>query len=143
MRRPFLQKAALSATSFLVTLIALEIALRLYGYSPPPYLRRKTELVLRPSVFPGLIYELAPGAFVNLSGKDIKINTRGFRGHEPAKDSATQRVIVLGDSITFGNNLALEDTYPFQLQERLRSQGRTIELCGVPGYVAKRRDRQR
>ena len=40
MRRQYLKKAGLSAASLLITLIALEIALRLYGYNPPTYWRR-------------------------------------------------------------------------------------------------------
>jgi hypothetical protein len=39
-------------------------------------------------------------------------------------------------SITFGNNLPLEDTFSFQLQQRLVSQGRDLEILnfGVGGY---------
>jgi lysophospholipase L1-like esterase len=45
-------------------------------------------------------------------------------------------VIVLGDSITFGNSLALADTFSAQLQQRLVSQGRNVEILnfGVGGY---------
>lgn len=130
------KRAALSAASLLITLLALESALRLYGYHPPPYLRRGTDYTLRPSGYPSLRYELAPGAAVNARGKEIKINSQGFRGPEPSSDPARQRVIVLGDSITFGNNLALEETFPFQLQQQLSSRGRNLEVLnfGVHGY---------
>lgn len=136
MRRHYLKKAGLSAASLLITLLALEIALRLYGYNPPTYWRRGTDVPLRPSLYPNLKYELTPGAAVKAWGADIKINSQGFRGPEPSSDPATEQVIVLGDSITFGNNLALEDTFPFQLQQRLVSQGRNVEVLnfGVGGY---------
>jgi len=136
MRRQYLKKTGLSAASLLITLIALEIALRLYGYNPPAYWRRGTVFALRPSLYPDLRYELTPGASVQAWGTDIKINSQGFRGPEPSGDPATERVIVLGDSITFGNSLALEDTFPFQLQQRLDAQRRNVEVLnfGVGGY---------
>lgn len=130
------KKAALSAVSLLITLLALEIALRLCGYNPPSYLRRGTDYTLRPSGYPSLRYELSPGAAIKARGKEIRINSQGFRGPEPSSDPAQQRVIVLGDSITFGNNLALEETFPFQLQQQLSSHGRKLEVLnfGVHGY---------
>jgi len=136
MRRQYLKKTGLSVASLLITLIALEIALRLYGYNPPTYWRRGTEFASRPSPYPDLKYELTPGAAVKAWGIDVKINSQGFRGPEPSSDPATERVIVLGDSITFGNSLALEDTFPFQLQQRLVSQRRNVEVLnfGVGGY---------
>jgi lysophospholipase L1-like esterase len=136
MPRPLFKKAALSAVSLLITLIALESALRLFGYNPPSYLLRGTDYTLRPSEYPGLNYELSPGAATKARGKEIKINSQGFRGPEPSSNPARQRVIVLGDSITFGHNLALEETFPFLLQQQLLSQGRNPEVLnfGVTGY---------
>ena len=91
---------------------------------------------MRPSVYPDLKYELTPGASGRVWGADLKINSQGFRGPEPSSNPATQRVIVLGDSIAFGNNLPLEDTFSFQLQQRLVSQGRDVEILNfaVGGY---------
>jgi lysophospholipase L1-like esterase len=135
MPHPIFKKAALSAVSLLVALIALECALRLFGYNPPSYLRQ-TDYTLRPSGYPGLRYELAPGSATTARGKEIKINSQGFRGPEPSTDAAMRRVIVLGDSITFGANLALEETFPFQLQQQLAMPGRNLEVLnfGVHGY---------
>ncbi len=91
---------------------------------------------MRPSVYPELKYELTPGAAGRVWGTDLKINSQGFRGPEPSSNPSTHRVIVLGDSIAFGNDLPLEDTFSFQLQQRLVSQGRDIEILnfGVGGY---------
>jgi lysophospholipase L1-like esterase len=129
------KKAALSAVSLLITLMTLECALRLFGYNPPSYLRQ-TDYTLRPSGYPSLKYELSPGTATTARGKEIKINSQGFRGPEPSRDPAVQRVIVLGDSITFGHNLALEETFPFQLQQQLSTPGRNLEVLnfGVHGY---------
>ena len=131
----YLKNLGLSAVSVLITLIALEIALRLYGYNPLPDWRMRN-FALRPSFSPDLKYELTPGASGRMWGTDLKINSQGFRGPEPSSDPAVQRVIVLGDSITFGNNLALEETFPFQLQQQLSTPGRNLEVLnfGVHGY---------
>lgn len=135
MRGQYLKKTGLSAASLLITLIVLEIALRLCGYSP---LRdwRMRDFAMRPSVYPDLKYELTPGASGRVWGTDLKINSQGFRGPAPSSNPATQRVIVLGDSIAFGNNLPLEDTFSFQLLQRLVSQGRDVEILNfaVGGY---------
>jgi len=91
---------------------------------------------MRPSVYPDLKYELTPGASGRVWGTDLKINSQGFRGPEPSSNPSTHRVIVLGDSIAFGNNLPLEDTFSFLLQQRLVSQGRDLEILnfGIGGY---------
>lgn len=135
MRGPDLKKLSLSAVSVLLTLIAIEIGLRLYGYNPLRYSRMR-EFAMRPSVNPDLKYELTPGASGRVWGTDLKINSQGFRGPEPSSSLSTHRVIVLGDSIAFGNNLPLEETLSFQLQQRLISQGRDVEILnfGVGGY---------
>ena len=135
MPKHYLKKFGLSAASLLLTLIALEIALRLNGYNP---LRdwRMSDFAMRPSAYADLKYELTPGSEGRVWGANLKINSEGFRGPEPSSNPATHHVIVLGDSITFGNNLPLEDTFSFQLQERLRTQGREVEVLnfGVGGY---------
>jgi lysophospholipase L1-like esterase len=45
-----------------------------------------------------------------------------------------RRIAALGDSITFGNRLALEDTWPHQLGELLAGEGVQVMNLGVGGY---------
>jgi lysophospholipase L1-like esterase len=135
LRGLYLKKISLSAASLLITLIVLEVALRLAGYNPLKDWRMQ-DFAVRASVYPDLKYELTPGASGRLWNTNLKINSQGFRGPEPSSNPATHRVIVLGDSIAFGLSLPLEDTFPIQLQQRLVSQGRELEVLnfGVFSY---------
>jgi hypothetical protein len=79
----------------------------------------------------------------------IHINTLGFRGQERAASltAGVRRVIVTGDSITFGIGVNDGEAFPEQLQRQLVEQGmpnasdapdaRDIEVwnAGVPGYA--------
>ncbi len=73
-----------------------------------------------------------------LSHNDVVIQTNslGLRHPELGPKSADEfRVLVLGDSITFGDYLAFEETYPALLARRLegRQQRMTIINGGLPG----------
>ena len=129
-------KVAVSTTSFLLTLLALEIGLRVWGYNPLGDWQSDKEFILRASAHPELKYELSPGASGGLPDNDIKINSQGFRGPEPSDNSSAQRVIVLGDSIAFGHPLLSNDTFSSQLQQRLKSSNHDVEILnfGVGGY---------
>jgi lysophospholipase L1-like esterase len=135
MRSKYLMKIAVSTASLLLTLLALEIGLRLWGYDPLADLRGR-EYILRPSAYPELKYELAPGANGGLTDTDLKINSQGFRGPEPSIIPPGRRVIILGDSIAFGNSVPWEDTFASQLQQRLNSGKQDVEILdfGVGGY---------
>ena len=136
MRSKFLLKIAVSTASFVLTLLTLEISLRLGGYNPLQDWQNDREYILRPSAYPDLKYELTPGASGGLSDGDMKINSQGFRGPEPSSSPSGKRVIVLGDSIAFGNSLLSKDTFSSQLQQRLNSAGQDVEILnfGVGGY---------
>ena len=136
MRSKYLMKIAVSTASFLLTLMALEIGLRVYGFNPLKDWQSGREYILRASADPGLKYELTPGANGGLADHDIKINSQGFRGPEPSSIPSGKRVIVLGDSIAFGNFILSEDTFSSQLQQRLYSAKQDVEILnfGVGGY---------
>lgn len=89
-------------------------------------------------VFLGLIEpKSAPGTTY---GKMIHINSDGFRDHEFAIPKApnTYRILVLGDSFTWGVGLDVEQTSPKVLERQLnaRGAGPKIEVmnAAIPGY---------
>ncbi len=90
-----------------------------------------------------LDYELAP----NFSGRDInpygdfdvstKINSQGFRDFERKYDPAHSYLMVVGDSIMYGEGVELEESFPALLEKRLwETTDPAIQIikAGVPGY---------
>jgi lysophospholipase L1-like esterase len=75
------------------------------------------------------------------AGVPVKINALGFRddrSYSLAKPAGTFRVLVLGDSVTFGHGALWETTYPYLLEQRLREWRPDVNWqvwnLGVPGY---------
>jgi lysophospholipase L1-like esterase len=115
-----------------------EMLLHLLGGKPRPPIRWTIYRRL-PDTPAG--YDLIPGAHQTVEGVLYKINSRGIRDREYdlPKNPQTYRIIVLGDSYTFGDGVPLEDTYAKQLERRLNSNPaitRNTEVInfGVNGY---------
>ncbi|MFA5156563.1 MAG: hypothetical protein WC532_04150 [Candidatus Omnitrophota bacterium] len=87
-----------------------------------------------------LRYELKPDMNTVYDGKPVAINSAGFRGGEYkiSKDKDTFRVVLIGDSATFGRMLSFEDSIGERLRSALSSAcpGRKVEVLnmGVEGY---------
>ncbi|MBT5875421.1 MAG: hypothetical protein HOH43_18515 [Candidatus Latescibacteria bacterium] len=74
----------------------------------------------------------------------VAFNSKGFRGPESVPDSSSRvfRILCLGDSFTLGAEVALEESYPYLLEEMLnqRSENRADSIRysvlngGVGGY---------
>lgn len=88
-----------------------------------------------------IIYDLRPNLEVLFQRVPVKTNSCGMRGVEisPAKDSNTYRIIMLGDSFTFGWGVEEEKIFARVLESNLnkKSQNGTnfqVLNLGVPGY---------
>ena len=75
------------------------------------------------------------------AGAPVRINDLGFRdprNYSLAKTPGTFRILVLGDSVTFGHGAFYETTYPYLLEQRLKAWRADIDWqvwnLGVPGY---------
>jgi hypothetical protein len=75
------------------------------------------------------------------AGVPVRINTLGFRDtreYALAKTPATFRILVLGDSVTFGHGSVYEHTWPRLLEDRLKTWRSDVAWevwnLGVPGY---------
>ena len=89
---------------------------------------------------PVLGLRLAPGYDGWFAGAPVRINQLGFRDprdYALEKSATTFRILVLGDSVTFGHGAVHETTYPFLLEERLRSWKPGVDWqvwnLGIPG----------
>src|SRR5204863_3963757 len=101
-----------------------------------PFIESDPELLIR---YTPKGRRLIPGAHVRilnhrLSGLDVDmhINSLGFRDRElsPKKSPEEFRVLVLGDSITWGDYLPAEEVYVEQAERLLNPSpdGRRVEL---------------
>lgn len=73
---------------------------------------------------PGLRFEHRPGVRARLMGVDVAINAAGLREREitRSKPDNVVRIAVIGDSVTFGWGVAVEQTYPRQLEGLLNAR---------------------
>jgi lysophospholipase L1-like esterase len=96
--------------------------------------------IKRESAVPGLGHEHRPGTAGHFMGVPVSINAMGLRDHEysAAKPPGAIRIIMLGDSVTFGWGVPVEDTTSKMLERRLNDPGagRRFEVinAGVGNY---------
>lgn len=90
---------------------------------------------------PSLGIRLNPGYDGWFAGTPVRINSLGFRDpreYAVAKAPGTFRILVLGDSVTFGHGTLHETTYPYLLEQRLEAWRPAVNWevwnLGVPGY---------
>lgn len=85
-----------------------------------------------------------PGSFAVLQNAPVTINSKGLRDAEydyPRK-AGVKRILALGDSITFGWGVKVEDTYAKVLERALNAGAASPKYevlnCGVGNYTASR-----
>ncbi len=129
-------KLAVSVGSLALALLGAEVALRCAGYDPREEALQGRVQLVRASPSPGRGYELVPGARGTGWGTEVHVNAHGFRGPEvePVAPGRT-RIVALGDSVTFGNDLAYAETWPALLEQELRAS-REVDVLnlGLGGY---------
>lgn len=130
-------KLLASAGALALAVLGAEVVLRCAGYDPlASALEGRVQLV-RTSDFPGRGYELVPGARGAGWGTQVEVNAHGFRGPAVELVAAERtRIVALGDSVTFGNDLAYADTWPAVLERELRAAGQPVDVLdlGLGGY---------
>jgi len=111
--------------------------LRVPGKAPEDLFQ---EVLHQPSSVPGLSFELAPNRQKKYEGVWIRTNSLGMRDSEPApvEDDSASRIVVLGDSFTFGYRVDADSIYPSVLESRLNEESTEKRLevlnMGVSGY---------
>ena len=141
--RPFLKAGlatrfalALTIGSIVGSLLVVELALVAFG-SPLPETAWQTFALHQPDS--DLIYGMVPGTshrWVTDEFEEVaQINRHGLRG-SPIGEKERPRIIVLGDSMTFGQGVRDEETYASQLEGMFYSDGLSVQVinAGVKGY---------
>jgi len=94
--------------------------------------------IVEPAHDPDVLYTLVPGTTAVIEGVQIDISSQGLRDREYPleRPAGVRRIVVIGDSVTFGNGLEVGDTYPEQLEARFAGGERPVEVLnlGVGGY---------
>jgi len=135
-----LKRLSLLLATLVVALAAAELVLRLF-FPQWTVARVQSGSIPMYRAHPQLLAETTPNFRGSLSEREfdvaVELNSMGYRQREiePEKRGQT-RVLVIGDSFTFGHGVEGEQAYPRQL-ERLLSEGsgREVEVinAGIPG----------
>ncbi len=87
---------------------------------------------------PRLGWRNIPGWEATTNGKKLTINSRGLRDREYAlaKPAGVRRVLVLGDSYTWGYGVANDEIYTEVLERSLAARGQVVQVInsGVSGW---------
>lgn len=144
-----LNNVILSIAVILAALAAAELFLHFFhpiDYRKPPEkltASRWRKILHRPSPVPGLSYELTPNRKRRSHGALIKTNSWGMRDDDPCSgnNNSLCRIVILGDSYTFGFGVPGEYTYSNVLERLLNQQntGRQYEVLnlGCGGYSTR------
>ena len=133
--RRWLGNLGLLLASVAAALILGELAARLV--LPPQPLYRTPQTLYDPH--PQLGWILRPGQDAFTHAAPVHVNSLGLRDDDEVpreKPPGERRVLVLGDSLTFGNGVATPETYAARLQAILRERepGVRVLNSGVPGW---------
>ncbi len=99
--------------------------------------RHMNETIYRASAIEGLVYEPVPGARVEMEYGPAAFNRAAMRDdeeHALEPQPGRTRLAVLGDSLVWGEYLALDDTIPRRLAEALPADRYEVLPFGVTGY---------
>ncbi len=128
--RPRVSEVGLAVLAVSTPLALLELGLR-------PFATPKTTIFVEDAQ---LGWRLRPGARGEWGGTHVSINARGLRGPELpyARHAGATRILYLGDSVTFGYRLTVDQSYPYVTQRLLEQDpGGRFETvnAGVGGYA--------
>jgi lysophospholipase L1-like esterase len=131
--RLWVYRLAATGSSVLVSLLILEMLVRIFELEDPVYPMAERAIVLYYDN-PNEQVHLTPNWEGYVSGTWTQINKDGFRdaAHAPRPAPQTVRIAAVGDSYTMGDGVHLDDTYPKQMERMLRKD-HSVEVlnCGI------------
>jgi len=121
-----------------IALLVAEGTIRAFDLFGASFYREITRYILDLEPDPQLVYRQRPGLSKTYQGVQVNINAQGLRERPiTPKAPGVKRVLLLGDSVTFGWGVKVDDTFgrvaERELTQRLGVPIRTIN-SGVCGY---------
>jgi lysophospholipase L1-like esterase len=132
----WLTNLLLVVTSITFLFLVGEIFLAFFLPNPIIWLDPQESYIYHPK----LMHRLKPNQRAFTHSFPVTTNSHGLRtGEFPLKrNSHTFRILCLGDSLTFGNGVRTQETYPQQLEAMLNSERNLKRVkvinAGVPAY---------
>jgi lysophospholipase L1-like esterase len=140
-RNNFIKSIIAISITLVFFALLFEIALRVVFYQSMDFdieMWKYSTKLKQASSIPNLGHEHAPNTQAFLMGVDVKINSKRLRDREfrYERTPGTKRVLMLGDSLTFGWGVADSDTTSKVLEDILNSTGQAYEVIntGVGNY---------
>ncbi len=120
---------------FAIDLIYMKFFERIPPLKTDVYLQITLVSIHRHSKIEGLFYELKP----NSEAGFFKINSFGMRDKEPRTIKDCYRVLVMGDSVTFGPEVSQDELFTEVAEKILNVGGNKVEIlnAGVSCYNTK------
>ena len=129
------------AASLLITCLLVELLFRLLGVGAPA----PPTMTMDPKAFmadpdPELVFRFRPGYDGTMFAAPARFNSLGIRDNqEPTTETANEfRIILLGDSVTYGLGVPLENTFAKVLERLLNENDSSRRYraynAGVPAY---------
>ena len=122
---------SINITLFIITIIS---PLSLIEISGRAFEKQSDLLFIEDKI---LDYKLKPNFSGMYSGMQVKINSEGMRGDEQNYNDEENKILIVGDSVSFGFGVELQDTYSYKIQEYINTfyKNKTAILnSSVPGY---------
>jgi|GEM_PF-6990630 len=134
---------ALSVSVFILFLLMLEIASRIFLptiYAPQVQRKHKYSDIMEYNSHYGWFHKKSFMTWIETQeyATQMRINSKGLRGKEYDYEKApgTKRIIILGDSYTFGLGVNEDETFSAKLSELFQKSGAKTDVInmGVNGY---------
>ena len=138
-RKRFLIPILTIAITVSISLAAMEVLLRAIGFKSPVI---HAEMYVVDEKDPLLPYSLRPGYSGVYGGGTVNVNPNGNRVVPVPRDIAESRfsnqIVILGDSVAFGQSLDDKDTIAANLQKQVLESGQLtrVVLIAAPGYTS-------
>ena len=138
MIRPRLKKFLAIVIAISVAVVISMIAIEIWVRSAWDETRGRPGFFISDAVLGQRLSPNYDGWFAGVPAHTNSLGFRDTREYSLAKPRGAFRILVLGDSVTFGHGALYETSYPYLLEQRLREWRPEVKWevwnLGVPGY---------